>query len=163
VITGFSPSRPAEDAKPANEVITGFLPEVRLAEQGGKRPPGASEAYRELIELELSRGRNAMGIWRDLVDQHGYSSSYQSVQRFFCARIYPLGKRSSRKHPWGSATTAWRPPAKPGTWPLARLRKCLAASCSGRHRPPLSRRRAANRRGRAAPVPTREQARRAVP
>ena len=69
-------------SKPANEVITGFLPEVRLPEQGGKRPSGASEAYRELIELELSRGRNAMGIWQDLVDQHGYASSYQSVQRF---------------------------------------------------------------------------------
>src|SRR5271170_7310472 len=82
VITGFSPSRAAEDAKPAHEVITGFLPEVRLPEQGDKRPSGASEAYRELIELELSRGRNAMGIWQDLVDQHGYSSSYQSVQRF---------------------------------------------------------------------------------
>jgi hypothetical protein len=82
VITGFSPSRPAEDAKPANEVITGFLPEVRLPEQVGKRPCGASEAYRELIERELSRGRNAMGIWQDLVDQHGYTSSYQSIQRF---------------------------------------------------------------------------------
>ena len=23
-----------------------------------------------------------MGIWQDLVDQHGYSSGYQSVQRF---------------------------------------------------------------------------------
>jgi transposase len=82
VITGFSQSRPAEDSKPANEVITGFLPEVRLPEQDPKRPCGASEAYRELIELELSRGRNAMGIWQDLVDKHGYSSSYQSVQRF---------------------------------------------------------------------------------
>jgi transposase len=82
VITGFSQSTPAEDSKPANEVITGFLPEVRLPEQGGKRPSGASETYRELIELELSRGRNAMGIWQDLVDKHGYTSSYQSVQRF---------------------------------------------------------------------------------
>jgi hypothetical protein len=63
VITGFSPSRQAEDAKPANEVITGFLPEARLPEQGGKRLCGASEAYREPIELELSRGRNAKGIW----------------------------------------------------------------------------------------------------
>ena len=53
-----------------------------MPEQGGKRPSGASEAYRELIELELSRGRNAMGIWQDLVDQHGFTSSYQSVQRF---------------------------------------------------------------------------------
>jgi hypothetical protein len=62
VITGFSPPRAAEDSKPANEVITGFLPEVRLPEQGDKRPSGASEAYRELIELELSRGRNAMDV-----------------------------------------------------------------------------------------------------
>jgi transposase len=82
VITGFSPSRPTENAKPANDVITGFLPEIGPPEQRGKRSPGASEAYRELIALELSRGRNAMGIWQDLVDQHGYSSSYQSVQRF---------------------------------------------------------------------------------
>src|SRR5487761_1454894 len=51
-------------SKPANEVITGFLPEMRLPEQGGKRPYGASEPYRELIELELSRGRNAMGIFQ---------------------------------------------------------------------------------------------------
>jgi hypothetical protein len=82
VITGFSPSRAAEDSKPANEVITGFLPEVRFPEQGDRRPSGASEGYRELIELELSRGRNAMGIWQDLVDKHGFTSSYQSVQRF---------------------------------------------------------------------------------
>ncbi len=44
----------SDSVKPANEVITGFLPEARLLEQGGKRPAGASEAYRELIELELS-------------------------------------------------------------------------------------------------------------
>jgi hypothetical protein len=71
-----------EAAKPANEVITGFLPGVTLREQGGKCPSGASEAYREMIELELIRGRNAMGIWQDLVDKHGFTSSYQSVQRF---------------------------------------------------------------------------------
>jgi transposase len=82
VITGFSGSRPADNSKPANELITGFLPEVTLSEQGVKRPSGASEPYREMIELELSRGRNAMGIWQDLVDKHGFTSSYQSVQRF---------------------------------------------------------------------------------
>src|SRR5258708_3841493 len=59
VITGFSDSRPAEDSKPANEVITGFLPEVRLPEQGGKRPSAANEPHRELIELDLSRRRHA--------------------------------------------------------------------------------------------------------
>jgi transposase len=82
VITGFFGSTPADNSKPANEVITGFLPGVRFPEQGGKRPSGASEAYREMIELELSRGRNAMGIYQDLVDRHGFQSSYQSVQRF---------------------------------------------------------------------------------
>jgi len=82
VITGFFGSRPAETSKPANEVTTGFLPEVTLPEQCGKRPSGASEAYREMIELELSRGRNAMGIWQDLVDTHGFTGGYQSVKRF---------------------------------------------------------------------------------
>src|ERR1019366_1280636 len=50
VITGFSDSRPAQNSKPANEVITGFLPEAGLPEQAGRRPSGASEAYRGLIE-----------------------------------------------------------------------------------------------------------------
>ena len=74
VITGFSGARPADNPKPANEVITGFSPGVTLPVPGGKRPPGASEPYREMIELELSRGRNAMGIWQDLVDKHGFRS-----------------------------------------------------------------------------------------
>ncbi|MGO9306450.1 MAG: IS21 family transposase [Candidatus Korobacteraceae bacterium] len=82
VITGFSGPTVADDSKPANEVITGFLPEVTLPEQDAKRSAGASEAYREMIELELSRGRNAMGIWQDLVDGHGFTGGYQSVQRF---------------------------------------------------------------------------------
>src|ERR1700692_2125396 len=49
VITVFFGSTPAEDSKPANEVITGFLPEVTLSKQGGKRPSGASESFREMI------------------------------------------------------------------------------------------------------------------
>jgi transposase len=42
----------------------------------------ASEPYRELIELALGRGRNAMAIWQDLVSEHGFTSGYQSVKRF---------------------------------------------------------------------------------
>jgi hypothetical protein len=51
-------------------------------------PPGpslsasASEAYRELIELGLARGRNARAIWQDLVDTHGFTAGYLSVQRY---------------------------------------------------------------------------------
>src|ERR1035441_5280637 len=79
VITGFFVPTGADNSKPANEVITGFLPEATVPEPV-KHRSGASEAYREMIELELSRGRNAMGIWQDLVDKHGFTSSYQSVQ-----------------------------------------------------------------------------------
>jgi transposase len=42
----------------------------------------ACEPYWEAIDLGLSRGRNAMAIWQDLVSEYGFASSYQSVQRF---------------------------------------------------------------------------------
>jgi transposase len=42
----------------------------------------ACEPYREAIDLGISRGRNAMAIWQDLVSECGFASSYQSVQRF---------------------------------------------------------------------------------
>jgi hypothetical protein len=38
--------------------------------------------YREKIEADLRRGRNAVGIWQDLVDRHGFAGGYQSVRRF---------------------------------------------------------------------------------
>ena len=48
------------------------------------RAPSASacEPYRELIERALERGRNAMAIWQDLVDMHGFDARYSSVRRF---------------------------------------------------------------------------------
>ena len=65
------------DSKPAIEVITGFL-----ARKPGCGPASSCEPYRELIALELERDRNAMGIWQDLVDRHGFAGGYQSVRRF---------------------------------------------------------------------------------
>ena len=48
------------------------------------RAPRAStcEPYRELIGEALGRGRNAMAIWQDLVDDHGFPGRYASVRRF---------------------------------------------------------------------------------
>jgi transposase len=63
-------------------VTTGFLLAKTPSEPTDKRSGSGSEAYRELIELELSRGRNAMGIFQDLVDTHGFTGGYQSVKRF---------------------------------------------------------------------------------
>jgi transposase len=62
------------------------------------RAPTASacEPYRELIELALGRGRNAMAIWQDLVDQHHFPSRYASVRRFV-AKL--RGQRTPEAHP----------------------------------------------------------------
>jgi hypothetical protein len=81
VTTGSGGPSPDENPKPANEVTTGFSPLAAAQEADRKRTASASEAYREMIELELSRGRNAMGIWQDMVDRHGFSGGYQSVKR----------------------------------------------------------------------------------
>jgi transposase len=80
--------RPA--AKPANEVTTDFGAESADGTaapapepQPGRSPSSsACEPYRELIERGLSRGRNAMALWQDLVDGHGFTAGYQSVKRF---------------------------------------------------------------------------------
>jgi len=76
-------------AKPAIQVITDFGAELTAVRAGAPalqpgRSPSASACtpYRELIEVGLSRGRNAMAIWQELVDTCGFAASYQSVQRF---------------------------------------------------------------------------------
>lgn len=72
-------------AKPANEVITGpGNPTSAKVAAEPRRSPSASacEVHRDAIELALSRGRNAMAIWQDLVDQSGFAGGYQSVRRF---------------------------------------------------------------------------------
>jgi len=48
------------------------------------RAPSASacEPFWEVIEEALARGRNAMAIWQDLVDDHGFRARYASVRRF---------------------------------------------------------------------------------
>jgi len=85
-------SKPANEVITDSEVITGLNPFQRdkvdaLPSEHATSPersPSASActAYREAIELGLSRGRNAVAIWQDLVDEYGFASSYQSVQRF---------------------------------------------------------------------------------
>jgi transposase len=64
-----STSKPANE----NEVIT---------DSAVVHGPSACEPYRDAIDLGISRGRNAMAIWQDLVSEYGFASSYQSVQRF---------------------------------------------------------------------------------
>ena len=72
-------------SKPANGVTTdsGGL-DLSNLDLPAPEPPSASASapYREIIELSLGRGRNAMAIWQDLVSDQGFSGSYQSMKRF---------------------------------------------------------------------------------
>ena len=72
--------------------------------------------YREAIELGLSRGRNAMAIWQDLVDTYGFAAGYQSVRRFFQAATEPVagGPRGDRDR------TGRRAQVDYGTGPMVR-------------------------------------------
>ena len=90
---GRPPARPAKpaissevstDPSPAAAAGTGTGDEVSGSGDRPSRAPRASacEPYRELIVAALGRGRNAMAIWQDLVDDHGFPAGYASVRRF---------------------------------------------------------------------------------
>jgi transposase len=71
-----------EISKPAMEVTTDPVPSAVAVEESRQTSASACELYRETIQLGLSQGRNAMGIWQDLVDVYGFAGGYQSVKRF---------------------------------------------------------------------------------
>ena len=90
---GRPPARPAKpaippemptDSSPATAAGKGTAAAVPVPSQQPRRAPQASacEPYRELIVDALGRGRNAMAIWQDLVDDHGFPAGYTSVRRF---------------------------------------------------------------------------------
>ena len=91
-------------ANPAIEVSTdpGPLPPGISTLLHTPPPPGRSPTasacapYRELIEGALAHGRDAMAIWRDLVDDHGFSAQYASVRRFV---LTLRGQRPVEAHP----------------------------------------------------------------
>jgi transposase len=64
---GSGPPLPAETPVPAS-------PKVSAA--------SVSEPYRQLIETGLAQGRNAMSLWQEMVDRHGFRGGYESVKRF---------------------------------------------------------------------------------
>ena len=73
-------STDSADSKPASRegVSTDCAPRQPT------RAPASSacEPYRELIADALVRGRNAVAIYQDLVDDHGFQAGYASVKRF---------------------------------------------------------------------------------
>ncbi len=78
VTTDSGAEEEAAPSKPAMLVTT----DSEAVKTVSSRVTSACEPYREAIELALSKGRNAMAIWQDLVDQNGFGGGYQSVKRF---------------------------------------------------------------------------------
>jgi hypothetical protein len=63
-------------------------PRGRCPPVGPARAPSASacEPYRELIDDALVHGRNAVAIYQDLLDDHGFTARCTSV-RWFVAKL----------------------------------------------------------------------------
>jgi transposase len=84
---GKAPPKPAKetstDPGPAKAAIEASTDPGAWPPVPGRSPQAsACEPYREWIERAVAQGRNAMVIWQDLVDDHGFASGYASVQRF---------------------------------------------------------------------------------
>jgi len=73
---------PVEPAKAANEMITDFGADLSAIKSERAGTVSACEPFREVIERAQVQGRNAVGIWQDLVSEHGFPHGYQSVRRF---------------------------------------------------------------------------------
>ena len=78
--------RPAQWPPPTpvttSTVSTDSVATVATAVSGLARTLSVCEPYRDLIVDAIRRGRNAVAIWQDLVDQHGFEGRYASVRRF---------------------------------------------------------------------------------
>lgn len=81
------PPKPAIEASPDSAEFQSPPAKPAIAvtpDSPPSRSPAASacEPFRDLIQSGLECGRNAKAIWQDLVDDHGFRGSYQSVKRF---------------------------------------------------------------------------------
>jgi hypothetical protein len=70
------------DSRPSNPAISSGVSTDPSPTPTRAPTASACEIYREVITEALGRGRNAMAIWQDLVDDHGCTAQYASVRRF---------------------------------------------------------------------------------
>jgi transposase len=79
VATGFGGVEPAAEQipPPGPPADDGILEPAAVAIS-----VSACEAHRVWIELQVALGRNAVSIFQDLVDAHGFGHQYNSVKRF---------------------------------------------------------------------------------
>src|SRR6516162_968479 len=82
VTADLGDSRPANQTGVTTDFIRPFSEQQPLQLPRPNPSSSACEPFRETIELGLSRGRNAVAIWQDLVTEYGFSAGYESVKRF---------------------------------------------------------------------------------
>ena len=66
---------PPRPPSPSDAAIT--IPRPTAAQT-----PSACEPHRAWIEAQVGLGRNAVSIYQDLVETHGFTHAYNSVKRF---------------------------------------------------------------------------------
>jgi transposase len=97
----------AAESNPANEAITdpavggttvGMVAGAWPLSLGRSPQASACEPYREWIALAVSRRRDGFAIYRDLVDDHGFSAGYSSVKRFV-RKLRAEQSRDPEAHP----------------------------------------------------------------
>jgi hypothetical protein len=95
VSTDSGPSKPATTVATSTDLPPEFR---RPATPSPVQSPTASacEPYRRLIEDALGRGRNAMAIWQDLVDDHLFRAGYASVKLLAATSKPPFAMRTAR-------------------------------------------------------------------
>ena len=82
VATDSGGVKPANEGEVTTDFIRPFSEKRPLQLPPPKTRSSNCEPFREIIELGVSRDRNAMAIWQDLVDGHGFSGAYNTVKRF---------------------------------------------------------------------------------
>jgi transposase len=73
---------PSQPAKPVTTDSSEPVSPPEIPPESSRSSASACEPFLELIQAGLSRGRNAMAIWQDLVDQSAFTGAYQSVKRY---------------------------------------------------------------------------------
>jgi transposase len=81
---GIPVREPGWARKPKSKPAIEVTPDSGAVLPVPRRSPSASacEPWRDWIANQLAAGRNAKAIWQDLVDDYGFTATYQSVKRF---------------------------------------------------------------------------------
>lgn len=72
----------ATGSDPGKNTISGVEIPPRPPARSPQEARSACEVHREWIEVQVQLGRNAISIYQDLVETHGFTHRYNSVKRF---------------------------------------------------------------------------------